>query len=99
MDTNVAESVEGGIFSVSGGAFRGRDQTERRPLPREEDTELLADAFEISQVDVLLDAIWVRSWEGGDEDLQKMLTVQHAWQPSLAPFYVRALRDALDHGG
>jgi hypothetical protein len=65
-------------------------------LPR--DRAILASAYELAQTDVEQDAAHVRDWGGTEPDLMATLQARHGWTAAseYAPFYVAALRQALD---
>jgi hypothetical protein len=62
----------------------------RWPSPRE--LSILAAAFELTGAQVLDDAACVAAWTGPEAALLDLLAHRHAWDRSVPPYYLAALR-------
>jgi hypothetical protein len=65
----------------------------RWPSPRE--LSILAAAFELTGAQVLDDAACVAAWTGPEAALLDLLAHRHAWDRSVPPYYLAALRRVL----
>jgi hypothetical protein len=65
----------------------------RRPSPRE--LSILAAAFELTRSQVLDDAAYVAAWPGAEPALLAVMARRHAWDRSVPPYYLAALRRVL----
>ncbi len=56
------------------------------------DVVRLAEAFELAPDQVWEDAGFVADWQGDEDGLSALLQERHAWDASIAPYYVLWLR-------
>lgn len=57
--------------------------------------ERLAEAFEVSQADVVLDAVSIVDWSGSPAELEALLNTRHAWSTDEAFYFIRQVRLAV----
>ena len=57
---------------------------------------VLASAYELAVNDVVCDAALVAHWQGTSAGLETVLRDRHRWDPSMAAYYIRALRARAD---